>query len=194
MPHNCGILLNHMEYILASASPRRRQLLAQITEFEVEPSSFEERAVGLSARETALAFARGKALDVFLKHPDCLVLGADTVVCLNGEIFGKPKDAEDAKRMLRLLSGKTHSVFTGVCLMREGAAAEGADETKVSFLQLNDEAIEAYVASGLPFGKAGAYGIQDGGLVEKIEGSYSNVVGLPVELTKELFRKVSEEL
>ena len=183
-----------MKVLLASASPRRRQLLAQITEFEVEPSSFEERAVGLSARETALAFARGKALDVFLKHPDCLVLGADTVVCLNGEIFGKPKDAEDAKRMLRLLSGKTHSVFTGVCLMREGAAAGGADETKVSFLQLNDEAIEAYVASGLPFGKAGAYGIQDGGLVEKIEGSYSNVVGLPVELTKELFRKVSEEL
>ena len=167
-----------MKVLLASASPRRRQLLAQITEFEVEPSSFEERAVGLSARETALAFARGKALDVFL----------------NGEIFGKPKDAEDAKRMLRLLSGKTHSVFTGVCLMREGAAAEGADETKVSFLQLNDEAIEAYVASGLPFGKAGAYGIQDGGLVEKIEGSYSNVVGLPVELTKELFRKVSEAL
>ena len=73
-----------MKVLLASASPRRRQLLAQITEFEVEPSSFEERAVGLSARETALAFARGKALDVFLKHPDCLVLGADTVVCLNG--------------------------------------------------------------------------------------------------------------
>ena len=78
--------------------------------------------------------------------------------------------------------------------LRSTAGAEGADETKVSFLQLNDEAIEAYVASGLPFGKAGAYGIQDGGLVEKIEGSYSNVVGLPVELTKELFRKVSEEL
>lgn len=183
-----------MKVLLASASPRRRQLLAQITAFEVEPSSFEERAAGLSARETALSFARGKARDVFLKHPDCLVLGADTVVCLNGEIFGKPKDAADAKRMLRLLSGKTHSVFTGVCLMRSGAAAEGVDETRVTFLPLSEEEIDAYVASGLPFGKAGAYGIQDGGLVEKIEGSYSNVVGLPLELTQELFRKVSEEL
>lgn len=183
-----------MKVLLASASPRRKQLLAGITPFDVEPSSFEERAQGLPARETALCFARGKARDVFLKHRDCLVLGADTVVCLDGEIFGKPADAEDAKRMLRLLSGRTHSVFTGVCLMREGKTVEAAEETEVTFFPLGEEKIEEYVASGLPFGKAGAYGIQDGGLVERIKGSYTNVVGLPVELTKELFVKVSEGL
>ena len=153
--------------------------------FTVEPSLFEERAEGLSAYETATYFARSKAEEVLSRFPEALVLGADTVVCLGGEILGKPKDAEDAKRMLRLLSGRVHSVITGVCVARKGAVRTEYDETLVTFHELSEELIEQYVASGNPLDKAGAYGIQDGyPLVKSYEGSYTNVVGLPVELVK----------
>ena len=171
--------------ILASASPRRRELLSEITEFTVEPSMFEERAGWLSARETALAFAEGKAREVFSRFPDHVVLGADTVVCLSGEILGKPKDKADARAMLERLSGNTHSVFTGVCLVGKGFFKCVAVETKVTFETLSEELIAHYVESGLPLDKAGAYGIQDGyPLVKQYEGSYTNVVGLPVEEVK----------
>ncbi len=169
--------------ILASNSPRRRELLATLGyKFDIVPSRFEERAEGLSARETALAFARGKAHEVFSRYPGHIVLGADTVVALEGEIFGKPADDEDAKRMLSKLSGKTHSVFTGVCVLSPKGTRECVAETRVEFFPLGEELIARYIASGLPADKAGAYGIQDGfPLVKAVEGSYSNVVGLPVE-------------
>lgn len=104
--------------ILASASPRRRELLAKIvTRFEVVPSAFEEKAEGLSAYETAAAFAEGKAREVFSRYPECVVLGADTVVLLDGKLLLKPRSFAEATQMLTALSGRTHSVFTGVCLV-----------------------------------------------------------------------------
>ena len=168
---------------MASNSPRRRELLAELGyKFAVVPSRFEERAEGLSARETALAFARGKAREVFSRYPQSVVLGADTVVALKGEIFGKPADEADARRMLQRLSGKTHSVFTGICVLSPKGERACVAETRVEFFPLGEELIECYVKSGLPMDKAGAYGIQDGyPLVKAVEGSYTNVVGLPTE-------------
>lgn len=179
-----------MDLILASASPRRRELLHEIAPtFSVVPSAFEERGA-LGAEDTALAFARGKAEDVFAQYPDALVLGADTVVALEGKVFGKPHTREEAYAMLRALSGKTHSVFTGVCLVKAGARREGVVETKVTFLELSDAFLDAYIESGSPFDKAGGYGIQDGGLVQTIEGSYTNVVGLPLETVKRFLEEL----
>ena len=172
-----------MHLILASNSPRRRELLRQITtNFTVEPSLYEERAGGLSACETVELFARGKAREVFSRFPHSVVLGADTVVALDGIVLGKPKDREDARRMLRLLSGRAHEVYTGVCLISDGKEAYHVAKTRVILNELGEELIDEYVKSGLPLDKAGAYGIQDGyPLVKECEGSYTNVVGLPVE-------------
>ncbi len=177
--------------ILASASPRRRELLASLgVPFEVAVSRFEERAEGLTPAQQALAFARGKAAEVFSRFPDRLVLGADTVVALEGRAFGKPADEEEAKRFLRLLSGRTHEVITGICLMGCGSPQEVCVTTRVTFRVLGEELIGRYVASGLPLDKAGAYGIQDGyPLAERCEGSYSNVVGLPLDETRALLER-----
>ena len=181
-----------MQLILASASPRRREILAEYGyKFKVEPSLFEERAEGLSAYETAAYFAQSKAEEVLSRFPDALVIGADTVVVLDGQILGKPKNTEDAKRMLRLLSGRTHSVLTGVSVAKRGRVCTKIAETRVIFEALSEELIARYVASGSPLDKAGAYGIQDGyPLVRSYEGSYTNVVGLPVELVKEMLAEV----
>ena len=180
-----------MKLILASNSPRRRALLgALIRDVTVEPSHFSEEDAGLSARDTALLFARGKAADVASRNPDCAVLGADTVVALGDRILGKPKDAAQARAMLRLLSGKAHTVYTGVCLVTPERKFSDVVETRVVFRDLEEELIEAYVQSGLPLDKAGAYGIQDGyPLVEKYEGSFTNVVGLPMERLKALLHE-----
>ena len=122
-------------------------------------------------------------------------MGADTVVALGDEIFGKPKDGADAERMLRALSGKTHSVFTGVCLVSAEGERSTVVETRVTFRKLEEELIERYVKSGLPLDKAGAYGIQDGyPLAEKTEGSVTNVVGLPVEETAALIKAFGGEI
>ena len=174
-----------MKLLLASASPRRRELLAPICPFEVEISRFGERDQG-SAEETVLYNARGKALEVLGRFPDRVVLGADTAVALDGVILGKPKNAEDAKRMLRFLSGKTHSVFTGVCLADKSGVKERVVETNVLFKELSEDIIHSYVLSGAPLDKAGAYGIQDGVVVASFEGSYTNVMGLPMETVEEM--------
>lgn len=180
-----------MRLILASNSPRRKELLAGFhIPFEVIPSRFEEAAAGLSAKDTALCFACGKAAEVAARFPEAYVLGADTVVSLGGEILGKPKDGEDAKRMLRALSGKTHSVFTGVCLTGRGVLLKETVETKVTFYPLSEEFIARYVESGSPLDKAGAYGIQDGALAESYQGSYTNVIGLPVETVGAFLKEV----
>ncbi len=178
-------------FILASASPRRKQLLAQLVgSYEVIPSAFDEVAVGLSASETVAFFATEKAKEVFLRNPDAIVLGSDTVVVLDGKILGKPKDGEDAARMLTALSGRTHEVLTGVCLLADGLERVEVVSTKVQFYPLSEQTVCDYVKSGLPLDKAGAYGIQDGyPLVERIEGSYTNVVGLPVERLSEIFKE-----
>lgn len=162
-----------------------------VVEFECVPSAFEESAEGLSQRELALFNAKGKAEEVFARDSDCFVLGADTVVGLGGEIFGKPKGEADAERMLFALSGKTHSVITGVCLKYPHGELLAAEETLVTFEELSPETVRDYVKSGLCYGKAGAYGVQDGfPLVKEIKGSYSNVVGLPMERVLAAFREV----
>lgn len=177
-----------MRLLLASASPRRRELLGELTTFEVEPSRFAETE-GRSAEETVLLNARGKALEVLSRFPDCRVLGADTAVALGDKILGKPSNAEEAEKILRFLSGKTHSVFTGVCLADADGRLERVVETKVSLKELSEKTIREYVLSGAPLDKAGAYGIQDGVVVASYEGSYTNVVGLPQETVKELLAK-----
>lgn len=166
-------------------------MLAQICkEFLVEPSLFDEKAEDLSASETVLLFAREKAREVHGRFPHAAVLGADTVVCLGNEILGKPKNATYAAEMLKKLSGKTHSVFTGVCLVADGFEEEFFTESRVTFHRLDEALIAEYVASGMPLDKAGAYGIQDGfPIVSHYEGSYSGIVGLPVEETRALLKK-----
>ena len=176
-----------MKLLLASASPRRKELLSAVCEFETVPSRFDEAESG-SAEEVVRMNARGKAQEVLSRYPDCRVLGADTVVALDGMILGKPKDGEDAKRMLRLLSGRVHSVFTGVCLADTSGTEEKVVETKVLFKTLSEKLIDEYVLSGTPLDKAGAYGIQDGIVVASIEGSYTNVMGLPMEAVSEMLK------
>lgn len=170
--------------ILASGSPRRRELLETAgVPFTVCVSDIEEVVeAGLTPAQTVKSLAKQKALAVAKEHPKDIVLGADTVVALDGEILGKPADAEDAVAMLTRLSGKCHSVYTGVALVRKGKAFAFATQTKVWFYELTPEEIADYVATGEPLDKAGAYGIQGKGctLVERIEGDYANVVGLPV--------------
>ena len=170
--------------ILASASPRRKEILEKAGyEFEIVVSDKEGKIEkNADPKKIAVRFACRKAEDVFAcTGGDAVVLGADTVVCLNGEILGKPANEEEATEMLKKLSGKEHEVVTGYCLISRNMRLSGHVLTKVKFAELDDEKIAEYVKSGLCMGKAGAYGIQDGyGLAERIEGDYDNVVGLPI--------------
>ncbi|MGN0806148.1 MAG: Maf family protein [Candidatus Coproplasma sp.] len=172
--------------ILASASPRRKELLARIIpQFEIIPAIGQERAdKSLPPEEYVAALAGQKCDEVFLSHGDCLVIGCDTVVVFNGGILGKPKDEEDAVNTLKALSGQTHKVMTGVCVRTRQKRLLKVDVTEVTFNDLSDEFIKEYVSGGSPMDKAGSYGIQDGGVVKSYSGSYTNVVGLPVELVK----------
>lgn len=178
--------------ILASASPRRRELLAKAGyQFVVKTSDVDENIGVLEApllvRELALLKAAAVAKTV---ETDCFVIGADTVVSMNGEILGKPKDWRDAKRMLRLLSGKAHQVYTGVCILdaKTGKAACRSARTDVIFKKLTKRQIRAYIRTKEPMDKAGAYAIQGraGAFVRGFIGPYDNVVGLPVGLVAEL--------
>ncbi len=170
--------------ILASASPRRRELLAALgLDFAVRPAQGEEITPSHGdARRTVMELSAAKARELAGSHPGDLVLGADTVVELDGVILGKPADAAEAADMLQMLSGRRHRVFTGLTLVRDALIRSDAEETFVRFRRLSEEEIAAYVASGEPLDKAGAYGIQGLGslLVEGIEGDYFNVVGLPL--------------
>ncbi len=177
--------------VLASKSPRRKELLKLITEdFEVKTADAEEKLPkGISPSDAVLYLSKLKAQP--LANDVDVVIGADTVVAIDGKILGKPKSRENAKEMLRLLSGKYHSVFTGVAVFKGRASSSFFVETKVKFFELSEEEINVYVASGECDDKAGAYGIQGKGslLVERIEGDYFNVVGLPVSrLYRELLK------
>lgn len=173
-----------MRVILASSSPRRLQLLQQIgIEAEVRPAAFDELSTGKMADEVVLANAVGKCQAVCAAGGDKVpVIAADTVVVLDGQILGKPKDAADAVRMLTELSGRTHKVLTGVAVSFDGRQLAEVCETEVIFRTLTAAEIADYVATGEPLDKAGAYGIQGRGavFVEKINGCYNNVVGLPL--------------
>jgi len=177
--------------ILASGSPRRKQLLELIgIDFEVIPSGVEENPnTGESPPAFALRAAGDKALDVASRHPDRWVLGADTVVELDGSILGKPPDDGSAREMLRSLSGRKHRVHTGMCLAIGSVRNQLVDTATVSFANLREDVISWYVDSGEPRDKAGAYAIQGIGglLVERMEGSPHTVVGLPIHRLPELF-------
>ena len=188
--------------ILASASPRRQELLRNAgILFTVQPANINETPLaGESPRDCAERLAREKALVVFQSNPQQCVLGADTIVVVDDIILGKPRDAEDAARMLRLLSGRTHAVITGVCVV--GSVAGGhwsvASQTKtasettlVTMCEISDDEIRDYIATGEPMDKAGAYAIQGvaSRWIPRIEGDYSNVVGLPVALVYRMLRE-----
>ena len=188
-----------MHFILASASPRRRELLEGLgVAFSVRPAKGEEHpAPGLSAGETAAALSRVKCLEVAAAaSPEDVVIAADTVVCFAGEIFGKPHDEGDARRMLRALSGAEHKVFTGVTVSRGGEVLTDVEETVVRFRPLTDAEIDAYIQTGEPMDKAGAYGIQGRAalFVEGICGDYFNVVGLPLCKLGILLKKLRVDL
>lgn len=179
--------------ILASQSPRRLELLKQITDqFEVVPSSVEEKLdYGLRPEENARMLARAKAESVAKNYPDCWVIGADTLVTLHQEILGKPVDVPDAERMLRRLSGKEHRVVSGICVVSPGKTLDTAVMSKVRFKSLTDEEISGYIQTGEPMDKAGAYAIQGQGsfMIREFSGSHSNIVGLPIEELKIILEK-----
>jgi septum formation protein len=184
-----------MRLILASSSPRRRELLRHAGfDFEVHPSHIiEEIQPGERPEEFARRAAREKAMQVAASSPaGSFILGADTVVVIDGETLGKPADLQDATRMLRLLSGRTHQVHTGICLVRAPDEIEAVkhETTLVTFRQLDEEEIRGYVESGEPLDKAGAYAVQGlaSKFVTRISGCYSNVVGLPVALLYDILK------
>lgn len=170
--------------ILASKSPRRIELLRLAgLDFKIVPAVGEEIVPdGLIPSEVVTFLAQQKAYEVAKRFPNDVIIGADTVVALGNTVMGKPEDKNDAFKMLSALSGKIHSVFTGVCIISGEKNITFFEETKVEFYPLSDEGIYRYIESGEPMDKAGAYGIQEKGclLVKKIEGDFFNVVGLPV--------------
>ena len=185
--------------ILASASPRREQLLRQVGyEFQVLPSLAEEdNSAALPPDELVQTHARAKAWAVARQvAPADVVIGADTVVVLDGKVFGKPGSAAQACRMLRELSGRTHSVWSGIAIVTEGRCLCAAVETRVTLGLLSEAQIERYVATGEPLDKAGAYAVQGIGavFVEKIDGCYFNVVGLPLNALARLLSEVGVAL
>ena len=179
-----------IDFILASGSPRRKELLELMgLEFKVIVSQADEDSVSkdlkpeLYVQELALLKASATAKEV-LRNKNAVIISADTIVTLDGQILGKPKDEDDAFYMLSKHSGREHEVYTGYCVMRisDGKAVCGKVRTKVKFKDLSDDKIRGYINSGEPMDKAGAYGIQGLGsiLIEKIDGDYFNVVGLPI--------------
>ena len=179
--------------ILASASPRRRELLALSGyEFSVIPSEADETVKGwLSVESLTEELALRKARDIAKQYPSDVVIGSDTVVAIDGEILGKPKDKADAKRMLRRLSGRVHTVATGVAIISETGEEIFSKSAKVEFYELSEEEIKAYVESGESEGKAGAYAIQGLGalLIKGIEGDFYTVMGLPIAALCRRLRK-----
>lgn len=171
-------------FIVASASPRRRELMEKAGyKFEIIPSDApEDIPDGLTVEQAVCLLAERKALSVLKENPDAVVLGCDTVVALDDVILGKPSDREDAKRMIRMLSGRVHQVITAVCIAESGRKETFCNVTEVEFYPLSEETVESYVSTGESDDKAGSYGIQGYGaaLVRGIRGDYFSVMGLPV--------------
>lgn len=190
--------MTSVRLVLASGSPRRAEILRNLgVHFDVAPSPEAEPTAEGSPTEAVLGLAEFKARQVARLHPDAVVIGADTVIDLDGAILGKPRGEADALQMLRLLNGRTHLVWTGVAVLApDGRLASGVESSKVHFTQLPDEVLLQYVRSGEPLDKAGSYGIQGRGalLVAQVEGSYHNVVGLPVQLLEQLMKRIGMSL
>ena len=181
------------ELILASGSPRRKELLSLYTkDFTVCVSAFDEDAVTADTpAQLVEKLARGKCLSVSAEHPDAVVLGCDTVVDVDGKVFGKPHSVEDAKRILRALSGATHEVHTGVCISDGERTESFVDSCKVTFFPISEEEIDAYTATREPYDKAGGYAIQGRAALwlDRIEGDYYTIMGLPVSRVVRLLAK-----
>ena len=181
------------DLILASQSPRRKELLSlYTTDFTVCASDFDESAVTADTpAQLVEQLARGKCLAVAGEHPGAVVLGCDTVVDVNGEVFGKPRDKEDAKRLLRALSGRTHEVHTGVCVSDGRRTESFVDSCEVAFFPLSEEEIDRYAATAEPYDKAGAYAIQGRAALwlDAIRGDYYTIMGLPLSRTVRLLEQ-----
>lgn len=203
-------MLENIEIILASASPRRRELLLQVGICPVvEPSHVEERITSADPEQVVMELSRQKAEDIAVRHAGepVVVIGADTVVAVDGRILGKPKDTADAEAMIASLQGRRHQVFTGVTLIFCGSAGSGnggdgrdsitfAEKTDVSVYPMDSGQRKAYVSTGEPMDKAGAYGIQGrfAAYVQGVCGDYNNVVGLPVgRVCQELMKRFPDQ-
>jgi septum formation protein len=184
--------MDELRYILASASPRRKKLLARLLDnFEVVTSGATENiASGTDPVDVAMDNAMNKALAISARYPEAIVIGADTIVVLEGIVIGKPTDPEDAVRMLETLSGKTHQVITGIAMTHGalGIKLKNFDFSDVTFRFLDRADIERYVTEKKPLDMAGGYGIQDvmDTFIDSLDGDFNNVVGLPLELTAEM--------
>ncbi|MFA4647679.1 Maf family nucleotide pyrophosphatase [Pyrococcus kukulkanii] len=176
--------------ILASASPRRREILEKFFDIKVVPSNVNEESHIKTPEKRVVEIARRKALSVSLKYPNGTIVAADTVVVFENNILGKPRDESEARKMLRMLSGRVHKVITGYCIIHRGKSIESYEVTEVKFRELDEELIEWYIKTGEWRDKAGAYGIQGYAsvFVERIKGDYYNVVGLPIKVVVELMK------
>ena len=190
-----------MKLILASGSPRRRELMEMLcpADLEIVPAVGEETAdPALPPDELVKALSRAKAAEVQTRcaAPDDTVIGADTVVALDGAVLGKPRDKADAARMLRALSGRTHEVYTGVTVLRGERCLSHAERTEVRFRALSDDEIARYIATGEPMDKAGAYGAQGYAslFVEHLDGDFFNVMGLPLCALGKLLKQLGVNL
>ena len=180
-----------MKVILASASPRRRQLLGEIFDsFEVMPQDVEENCDLKRGHAVCQRLAQIKLGNLPQVFPNALIISADTVVYMGGRIYGKPKDESEAKCFLDELSSKWHYVYTGVAVYFDGKVHTFYDKSRVKFKTLGEDDKRKYIGTGSPMDKAGGYGVQDRQVVEKYEGSYTNIVGLPMEKLKEYISKI----
>ena len=178
--------------ILASASPRRRELMNMTgIPYEVDPADVDEHTT-LGAREAVTELSRRKAAAIAARHPGAIVIGSDTLVAIHDRALGKPVDEEDAFRMLRMLSGNTHQVYTGVTVIAaDGTVRTEVDVSHVTFSEISDREIRDYIATGEPMDKAGAYAMQGlaGQWIAHVDGCPSGIIGLPVPLTVKLLRE-----
>lgn len=185
-----------MHYILASASPRRKELFRNITEdFTVQPANVEETIPpDMLPEDVAAYLSHVKAEAVSQNNPNAIVIGCDTIVLLGDQLLGKPHSPEEAKSMLQTLSGKTHQVITGTTVTDGSRTVTFSSETAVTFYPLSEAEIDAYLETGEPFDKAGAYGIQGKGslLIHSIQGDYFTVMGLPVARLSRVLRQFTE--
>jgi len=183
-----------LRVILASQSPRRRELLTLVgITHEVRPADIDETYLaGEKPAPHAERLARGKCAVIAEREPDALVIGSDTIVVVDGEVLGKPKDEGDAAHMLRRLSGRSHIVVTAVAVAWRGQIRSAVEEVNVTFHSLSDDDIAAYIATREPMDKAGAYGIQGFGatIVERVDGDYFAVMGLPLQLVIRVLREL----
>ena len=184
-----------MKIILASKSPRRRELLAKIVkDFEIIAADVDETTENIHPRDAVKILAERKGRAVSDLQADALVISSDTLVELSGEPLGKPKSKEDAHRMLRSLSGKTHHVHTGVAVHYGGRMLSAVDSAAVTFREISDKEIDDYIKTGEPMDKAGSYAIQGIGrkFIEKYDGDFDTVMGLSVKITESLIKKITE--